>query len=148
MQGLKRRIIHSVLFEVIALAIFIPLSALFLDGGMAHLGVLAVTLSLIAMGWNMLFNKLFELWEARQVSQTRTVKRRVMHAIGFEFGLTAFSLPLIAWIMDMGLWEALITDIGFMLFYLVFALVFNWSFDRVFGLPTLKPSKRQVSQTV
>ncbi|AXI01775.1 PACE efflux transporter [Aquirhabdus parva] len=147
MQGLKRRIIHTALFESIAVVLFIMIAALFFHEDKAHLGALAILLSLIAMGWNLLFNKLFERWEARQKSQIRTLKRRILHAFGFEAGLMTVSLPLLAWTLNIGLWEALITDIAFMLFYLVYGLVFNWGFDRIFGLPKLKIVKRTKTRT-
>ncbi len=138
MQGIKRRVIHTLSFEIIGLIIAVPLFAWIFDEGLAHIGILTVIMSLIAMVWNMTFNKLFELWEVRQDDHRRTVKRRVIHALGFEGGLLIATLPLIAWWMQMSLWHALLTDLGYMLFFLVYGFVFNWGFDRVFGLPKLK----------
>lgn len=137
MQGIKRRVIHTLSFEVIALIIAVPLFTWVLGTGLKHIGIMTLVMSLIAMIWNMSFNKLFELWEARQRSQHRTIKRRVMHALCFEGGLLVATLPLIAWWMQMSIWQALLTDLGFMLFFLIYGFVFNWSFDRVFGLPKL-----------
>lgn len=137
MQGLKRRIIHGLSFEILALALAIPVMALIFEDGLVHIGIMTVVMSLIAMGWNMAFNALFERWEARQTDQRRTLSRRVIHAVCFEVGLTAVTLPLIAWWLQIGWFEALITDMGMLLFFLVFGLVFNWAFDRIFGLPKL-----------
>ena len=137
MQGMKRRVIHTLSFEFIGLIIAVPLFAWVFDAGLEHIGIMTVIMSLIAMVWNMTFNKLFELWEVRQTSQHRNIKRRVMHALGFEGGLLVATLPLIAWWMQMNVWQALLTDVGFMLFFLVYGLVFNWGFDRVFGQPKL-----------
>lgn len=138
MQGMKRRIVHTTSFEIIGLIIAVPLFAWIFDEGLAHIGILTVVMSLIAMVWNMTFNKLFELWEVRQHDHRRTVKRRIAHALGFEGGLLVATLPLIAWWMQMSLWHALLTDLGYMLFFLVYGFVFNWGFDRIFGLPKLK----------
>jgi hypothetical protein len=33
------------------------------------------------------------------------------------------------------LWEALVMDLGLVVFFLVYTFVFNWAFDAVFGLP-------------
>jgi uncharacterized membrane protein len=33
------------------------------------------------------------------------------------------------------LWQALLYDAALLLFFLVYTFVFNWAFDRVFGLP-------------
>ena len=87
------------------------------------------------MAWNMAFNTGFEAWERRQADRRRTLRRRVAHAIGFEGGMVAMTLPLIAWWLGMGWWEALLTDLGLMAFFLVYAFAFNWVFDHVFGLP-------------
>lgn len=138
MQGIKRRVIHTVSFEVIGLILAVPLFAWIFKDGFAHIGIMTVVMSLIAMVWNMTFNKLFELWEARQDDHHRTVKRRIAHALGFEGGLLLATLPLIAWWMQMSLWHALLTDLGYMLFFLVYGFVFNCGFDRIFGLPKLK----------
>jgi len=78
---------------------------------------------------------LFERWEARQSVRGRSVARRVAHAVGFEGGLVLFLVPLFAWWFDVGLWQALVMDLGLLLFFLAYTFVFNWCFDRVFGLP-------------
>ena len=44
-------------------------------------------------------------------------------------------VPLVAHWLDMSYWHALITDLGLLLFFLVYTMVFTWVFDRVFGLP-------------
>jgi uncharacterized membrane protein len=98
-------------------------------------GGLAVSTSLLALAWNMAFNTLFEAWERRQASRARTLKRRVLHAIGFEGGLVVMTVPLIAWWLDMGWWPALLTDLGLVVFFLFYTFVFNWVFDHVFGAP-------------
>jgi len=45
-------------------------------------------------------------------------------------------VPLMAWWFDATLWQALVMDLGLLVFFLVYAFVFNWVFDRVFGLPS------------
>ncbi len=137
MQGLKRRVIHGLSFELIALMLAIPVVAWIFDDGLVHIGIMTVVMSGLAMGWNMLFNKLFEHWESRQTDTRRTWLRRIIHTLCFEFGLLVVTLPLIAWWLQISLWHALITDLGLMLFFLVYGLVFNWGFDRLFGLPDL-----------
>ena len=65
----------------------------------------------------------------------RSVARRVAHAIGFEGGLVVILVPLVAWWLKVSLWHALLMDLGLVVFFLVYTFVFNWVFDRVFGLP-------------
>jgi uncharacterized membrane protein len=96
---------------------------------------MAVAASVIAIVWNVSFNTLFEKWEARQRVKGRSVLRRVVHAVGFEGGLALVLIPLMAWWFGVGLWEATLMEAGLLLFFLVYTYVFNWSFDRVFGLP-------------
>lgn len=136
LQGPLRKVVHATLFELAAVVI-VGLGLSWLLGHDAtETGALAIATSLIAMAWNMAFNTGFEAWERRQADRRRTLRRRVAHAIGFEGGMVAMTLPLIAWWLGMGWWEALLTDLGLMAFFLVYAFAFNWVFDHVFGLPT------------
>jgi uncharacterized membrane protein len=50
-------------------------------------------------------------------------------------------LPMIAWYLQIGIWQAFIMDLGLAIFYMVYALVFNWAYDRVFPLPEWQQDK-------
>ena len=50
-------------------------------------------------------------------------------------GLVITLVPAFAWWLDLTLWEAFVMDIGLIVFFLIYTFVFNWVFDRVFGLP-------------
>jgi len=136
MQGLRRRVIYLSLYEVIAILLSSVLLASLSGFGMTLAGVLAVAASAVAIAWNFVFNLLFEAWEARQTVRGRSVRRRIAHALGFEIGLLIFLVPLIAWWFGIGWWQALTMNAALMVFFLVYTYVFNWTFDRVFGLPT------------
>ncbi|MGC4060505.1 MAG: PACE efflux transporter [Aquabacterium sp.] len=135
MQGPLRKVFHAVLFELIAIVIVTLALQWISDKGAEQSGGLALSTSLMALGWNMLFNTLFERWERRQASRARTVRRRIAHAVLFEGGLVVTTVPLIMWWLDMGWWEAIVTDMGLVGFFLVYGFCFNWVFDLVFGLP-------------
>jgi uncharacterized membrane protein len=135
MQGIKRKVVYVTLYELIAIAVSSVLIAFAAGHSMGHAGVAAVAASAIAVVWNLVFNTLFERWESRQVERGRSIKRRVLHAIGFEGGLLVALVPLFAWWLNVSLWEAFVLDLGLLLFFLVYTFVFNWSFDQVFGLP-------------
>jgi uncharacterized membrane protein len=92
-------------------------------------------MSASALAWNMIFNALFERWEARQPQRQRTLSRRLLHSLGFEGGLTLMLLPLIAWWLSISWWAALATNLGLFGFFFVYSLVFQWVFDRVFDVP-------------
>ena len=98
-------------------------------------GAVAVASSVIAVLWNLVYNILFERWEASQSVRGRSVRRRMAHAIGFELGFLVMLVPLFAWWFGIGLQRALVLEIGLALFFLVYTFAFNWAFDKTFGLP-------------
>jgi uncharacterized membrane protein len=135
MQGLRRRIVYVTLYELIAIAATGIGLAVFSDSSVERAGVAAVVSSAVAVAWNVVFNTLFERWEARQTVRGRSLARRAAHAIGFEGGLVVTLVPFFAWWLDVSLWQAFVLDLGLLMFFLVYTFVFNWVFDRVFGLP-------------
>jgi uncharacterized membrane protein len=44
-------------------------------------------------------------------------------------------MPFIAWYLGVSLWQALVMDLFFVAFYLVYAFAFNWAYDKLFPLP-------------
>lgn len=135
MQGPKRKLVYVTLYELIAVVCSTGALAALSGRNVGASGLLAVAASCIAVVWNLIFNTLFEAWEARQRVRGRSVARRMAHAIGFEGGLVAALVPLIAWWYDISLLAALGLDLALVVFFLVYTFVFNWLFDRVFGLP-------------
>jgi len=135
MQGTQRKIVQAISYEVLALLIVAPALVWVFGNNLLHSGLVALATSLIAVTWNMLFNDLFERWEARQHRPQRTFWRRVLHACGFEAGLLIFTTPLLAYGLDISWWQALLSDLVLMAFYLVYALFFHWAFDLLFGPP-------------
>lgn len=135
MQGIQRKVVYISLYEGIAIVAASAGLALMTGQGLGHSSALAVAASVVAVVWNLVFNSLFERWESRQAVRGRSLRRRVAHAIGFEGGLVAFLVPMFAWGLGVSLWQALVMDLGLVLFFLVYTFVFNWAFDRVFGLP-------------
>ena len=51
-------------------------------------------------------------------SRGKSLRRRLMHAVGFECGLML-----------------LVMDFVLLLFFLGYTFAYNWGFDAVFGLP-------------
>src|SRR6218665_1885620 len=135
MQGVARRIVYVALFEGFAIAICSVGFMLASDAELAQAGALSVACSVVAVLWNLVFNHGFEWWEARQSVRGRGLARRVAHALGFELGLLVLLVPLIAWWLEVSLWQALVMDVVLALFFLVYTFCFTWIFDYVFGLP-------------
>lgn len=125
---LLRRIVHAILFEVFALIILVPLMSYGFGMDMLHFGALAIMLALCAMGCNMTYNHVYEALEHR-FGWRRTVKMRVFHTIGFEACFMAVALPLTAWWLKISLLDALLLDLVFSLFFMLYAFCFNWVFD-------------------
>ncbi len=135
LQGAWRRVVYISLYEILAIALA-GLGLMLMSGeSLLASGALATATSAVAVAWNLVFNSLFERWEARQPKKGRSVKRRLAHAVAFETGLVLMLVPLIAWWLGIGLREALVMDLALVVFFLVYTFVFNWVFDEVFGLP-------------
>jgi uncharacterized membrane protein len=135
LQGPWRRVLYVTLYELIAIAVATAGLAQLSGQGAGHSSVVAVAASAIAVLWNVVFNWAFERWESRQTVRGRSVARRVAHAIGFEGGLVFTLVPLFAWWFKVSLWDAFVMDLALIVFFLCYTFVFNWAFDRVFGLP-------------
>ena len=127
--------VQALLYELVGALFVSPVIAFAFDETMIYSGTLALLLSLVALSWNMLFNSLFEYWEARQKRRTRTLGRRLLHSLGFEGGLALMLVPLMAWWLDISWLQALLADLGLLLFFFFYAFAFQWVFDLVFGVP-------------
>ena len=129
-KSVKERFFHALGFEVLAIAICAPLGAWLLERSLAHIGLLTLMISLLAMAWNMAFNTLFDR-VLRRMGWAKTLRARAIHACLFEIGLLLAVVPLAAWWLDIGLVEAFWLDIGIVLFFLPYTFVFNWVYDHV-----------------
>lgn len=85
-MSLRERMLHAGLFELIAVMLFAPLIAWATGKPLHHAGALTLTLSCIAMLWNMVFTAGFQRLE-RQRGWRRTLRVRLLHAGLFECGL-------------------------------------------------------------
>ncbi|KVM67561.1 PACE efflux transporter [Burkholderia ubonensis] len=137
MQGLPRKITQAILYEAIAIACISPAIAALFGEGLVYSGALSATMSAIALLWNMVYNTLFERWEATRVQRTRTLGRRIIHACGFEGGLIFILVPVVAWWLDISWFDAFLVDLGLFAFFFCYAFVFQWAFDRVFDVPAV-----------
>ncbi|MES9815508.1 MAG: PACE efflux transporter [Candidatus Thiodiazotropha sp.] len=129
------RLRHTLLFELLAILIAAPVAHWVTGESAITVGGLTLALSLLAMGWNYLYNWGFDHWEQRKNwPRPRPLKVRLLHAVGFEAVLLLVGIVIIALWLRVSLWQAFMLDLGFMLFFLFYALVFNWAYDKVFPL--------------
>lgn len=130
-----RRVFQALLYEVFAIAFVGPVLSFAFDKPPSSTLTLAVVLSSIALTWNYVFNSFFERWESRQPVRGRSFARRLAHGIGFEGGLTVLLIPVMSFWLDISPLNAFVANLGLLAFFFVYAIVFTWVFDRVFGLP-------------
>ena len=136
LRNFPDRLRQLLLFEIIGLVLVAPLASWITGDGIGTMGVLVVAISLIAMVWSGGFNYLFdriELARGGHLSR-RGWGVRVLHASLFELGLTLITLPLIVWMLKLSVVDALLLDVGFIVFYLLYALLFYRVYDALFPL--------------
>ncbi|MCC2963297.1 PACE efflux transporter [Massilia sp. IC2-278] len=136
MRTFRDRVRHALMFEAVALAIFIPGSAAVFDQPMNHMGVIGIVSATIATVWNFVFNMGFDramLYLRGSVQKTMAI--RVAHTFLFEAGLVVMLIPMIAWYLGIGLWAALLMDLAIVTFYLVYGFLFNIVYDWMFPVP-------------
>ncbi|WP_458792526.1 PACE efflux transporter [Yoonia sp. MH D7] len=136
MRTTRDRIRHALCFEIIGLLLIVPLGSMGFGMDMHDIGVIAIAAATIATLWNYLYNLLFDRAMKRwRGSVHKTIASRVLHAVLFELGLLLATLPLIAYYLGIGLWQAFVMDVAFIVFYLIYAFVYNWVYDQAFPLP-------------
>jgi uncharacterized membrane protein len=136
MRTARDRIRHAISFEIIGLALITPLGAWAFHMPMHDIGVLGIVGATIATLWNYIYNFGFDHIMQRVRGSTRkSTLIRALHAMMFEVGLLFVLLPLFAWYLGISLWQAFLMDVSFALFYMGYAFVFNWAYDRLFPLP-------------
>lgn len=134
MRTATDRIRHAIAFEVIGLILIVSILSLF-GFDAAHTGVLGVAFSILATGWNYIYNLWFDKAMVKMTGKTeKKQKHRILHAILFELGLLWVTLPAIAWWLSISLWQAFLMDIGLVAFYLVYAYVYNLAYDKAFPI--------------
>lgn len=136
MRTAADRIRHAVSFELIGLAILVPVGSWVFSMPAADIGIVGVVSATLATAWNYIYNLGFDHMLLRLRGTTlKTVPMRVVHTVAFELGLLMILLPFVAWYLGIGLLQAFVMDIAFAAFYMVYAFVFNWTYDRLFPLP-------------
>jgi uncharacterized membrane protein len=142
MRSTADRIRHAISFEIIGILLATPLGALVFHLHAGDSAVIVMGSATVAMAWNYVFNLGFDKALNRLAGTTlKSGPVRVLHAVLFEIGLLLMLMPLIALYLGITLWQALVMDLAFAAFYMLYALVFNWAYDRVFPLPEWRAEK-------
>lgn len=142
MRNTRDRVRHAIIFEIIGLVLVTPLGAWAFGMPMVDIGVVAVVGMGIGATWNFVYNLLFDLALVKLVGDVRkSVVIRVVHAILFEIGFLIISVPFIAWYLQITLLHALMLDVSFSVFFMLYAFVYNWAYDLIFPVPHSHASK-------
>lgn len=127
-KSFRERIFHAVIFEVMANVIIALSLAWLMNVSVLQSGSLSVISALTATVWNFMFNRLFDALQKKHQFQ-RTFLVRAIHAVGFETGLIITLIPVAMLMLDLTITEAFFVEIGLVLFFLPYTLLFNWLYD-------------------
>ncbi|KFA95866.1 PACE efflux transporter [Vibrio sp. ER1A] len=145
----KDRLRHTIYFEFVLLTVATPILTLVSHTGFQAAALSAISLSIIAMVWNFIFNLLFDAFMVKKTgSVEKSQKDRVLNALLFESGLLALSLPVIAYTLQISILQAFIVDLGFVIFALVYSYIFNYTYDKIFPINTTLQYQRNKSSIV
>lgn len=128
------RLRHTLMFEALLLTLLAPMMSLMLNRDIVDVGMLSVVISIKAMLINPVFNYFFDHYDVRRgrVPTERKLLGRIFHAMGLEVTLTATSLPLIIWWLDVTFMQALVVDLIMIFAVMAYTLIFNLGYDRMF----------------
>jgi uncharacterized membrane protein len=140
------RIFHAVLFEVLAVSLSILGLAIFTSHDITALSGTMIVIATIAMIWNFIFNWIFDKFFTGEKKE-RTLSFRIFHVVLFEIGLLVVTIPVMAYLLNVGLLEAFMMDIGVTIFITIYAFTFNFVYDNVRATFVRRALKPQPSLT-
>jgi uncharacterized membrane protein len=143
MRTTRDRIRHAFLFEITWVILCTPLLSFILNKPMETMGALGIVLSLIAMGWNCVYNVLFDhaLLRMGKPLYPRSLAMRIAHALLFEGGFVFVSIPMVMWWLHLSFVKALMFDLAFLVMVPIYTIFYNGIYDRAFpveGVPACK----------
>lgn len=56
---------------------------------------------------------------------------RLFHVTLFEAGLLVLTIPIMAYLLSVSLWNAFLMDLGVTIFITIYAFLFNLSYDHI-----------------
>jgi uncharacterized membrane protein len=133
-RNLRERVIQTLWFELLGLALVAPLFAYFSGASAGDSFTLLLMLAIVVTLWSGLYNSAFDLAELRlagRVASARPHHWRVLHTIGLETSAIALTWPLVVAVTKLGWQEALVADMGLTLAYVAYGYVFHLAFDRL-----------------
>jgi uncharacterized membrane protein len=129
----RERLIQTLWFEALGLAIVSPLFAQVAGGSAGESFILLAVLSAAVMVWSALYNTAFDWVEHRRtgrLASDRPHSLRLVHAVGHEVTAVVVTWPLIVALTSLSWLEALAADIGLTLAYALYGYLFHLGFDQ------------------
>jgi len=124
------RIFHTVLFESLALISSTVGLIVFTDHAPQSLSGTMIGVVTIAMIWNVVFNLMFDKCYPGK-REARSIKMRIAFIIAFEVGLLLFTIPLMAYLLDITIIAAFWLDISVTIFITIYAFTFHYCYDNL-----------------
>ena len=124
----KERVFHAVLFELLAIIFAVTGLAIFTEHNISALSETLIVVATMAMSWNVVFNWVFDKFSSG-AKEKRSLALRIFHVTLFESGLLIFTVPVMAYMLSVSIWDAFIMDLGMSIFITVYAFVYNLIYD-------------------
>lgn len=124
------RTFHAISYEVIGIITSAPIISFISGKPMTESGLLAIIVSIIAMLWNYVFNLIFDKAQ-NKYNFRKNPFVRVLHGTLFEVGLIILTAPTIAILFDMSLIDAFLLEVGMLIYFFPYTIVYNWIYDKL-----------------
>jgi len=134
LRNLRERVIQTLAFETGGLLLAAPAFALIFGATPGESLLFLALLSVAVMLWSPLHNTVFDLldWRLnRRLASERPHGLRLVHAITHEVTTLVVTLPVIMLWTGLGLWQAVLLDLGISAFYAAYAYLFHLVYDRL-----------------
>lgn len=134
LRSARERIIQTLTFELIGVALVSPLYVGLVGAPVADSILLITLLSVVILVWSPLHNVVFDFCELRfanRLASDRPHRVRVFHALSHEITAVMITCPLMIVVGGHSLMQALSLNVGLTLFYSGYAYVFHLAYDKL-----------------
>ncbi len=134
LRSVKERVIQTVAFEAIGIALVAPSYAYFAGSSISKGFALIALLSLVILLWAPIYNTLFDVIDQSctgRPASDRPHNLRILHATLHEVSAVTMTCPILIWFGGHTIWGALSFNLGLTLTYTAYTYVFHIIYDRL-----------------
>ena len=134
----RERVLQSVIFEAIGLALVIPAYAAAFGQTRAHSTLVMLAISAAVLVVSPLHNWVYDRIDWHRTGRTacrRSGLGRLCHAVSHELALMGASVPILMLLAGHTLAQTLMINLWMTLFYVAFTALFHLAWDRLRPLP-------------